>query len=417
MAIEFEPFSNDWKSDPYPKYRELRDEAPVHWAPESQVWCISRHEDVQDVLMRPEVFGSARTFQQRQMEGGLGKLRLLANGARFLWGMRVPPWSMWRQRMLIMEDGETHQTMRKLVNRGFTPRQIEAWEVRIREIVVGCMARIDTQKHFDVVHDLAIPVPVTVIAEMLGIEPERREEFKHWSDVIIAASTGSGMGGGLRGEMLDVMIAMKRYLGPIVKRRRADPRDDLVSILAERREGDANLSDHEIFMFFLLLLIAGNETTTNLLGNAVDALLEHPDELARVAADASLIPGLIEETLRFDSPVQSINRVVTRDVELRGQTIREGQAVMVMLAAANRDERHFPDPDRFDPGRDTRGHVAFGFGAHFCLGASLARLEARCALEGIVPRLPGLVRVRPEREFLDSYVIRGRSRIELRAAA
>jgi cytochrome P450 len=417
MAVCFEPYSNDWKDDPYARYRELREEAPVHWAPESEVWCVSRHEDVAYVLTHPELFESRRSFQRERMNSKIGTVKMLSGLARWLWGMRILPWSMFSQRMLIMEDGQTHRTMRNLVNRGFTPRQIQGWEKRITELVDDCMAQIDAKQHFDLVQDLAIPVPVTVISEMLGVEPERRREFKHWSDVIIASGTGSGMGTGLGGEMLDVMVAMKRYLGPIVQQRRREPRDDLVSILVAEHDGADALSDHEIFMFFLLLLIAGNETTTNLIGNAVDALLAHPAELERIAGDTSLVPGLIEETLRWDAPVQFINRTAVRDVELRGQTIREGQVVLALLGAANRDERQFDDPDRFDPRRDTRGHVGFGFGAHFCLGASLARLEARCALEQLVPRLPGLARVRPEREYLDSYTIRGRARLELRAAA
>jgi cytochrome P450 len=166
----------------------------------------------------------------------------------------------------------------------------------------------------------------------------------------------------------------------------------------------------------LLLLVAGNETTTNLLGNAVDALLAHPDQLARVSADPRLVPALVEETLRFDGPVQFLTRVATREVALHGVRIPADARVVVLLGSANRDERRFPEPDRFDVGRDTRGHVAFGFGAHFCLGASLARLEARAALEALVPELPRLARVRPEREFLDSFLIRGRARLDLRAA-
>jgi cytochrome P450 len=417
MPVDFEPYSNDWKHDPYSKYRELRDASPIHWAPVSRAWCVTRYEDVVHVLTNPERFDSRRDFQAQRMNADVGVLRRLAVAARWLWGMRVAPWAMFRQRMLILEDGETHRTMRNLVNRGFTPRRIHRWEQRIVALVAECMERVDRKQRFDLVQDLAIPVPVTVISEMLGVEPERREEFKHWSDVIIASGTGSGMGSGLGGEMLDVMVAMKRYLGPIVKQRRREPRDDLVSVLVEPQPGDAALSDHEIFMFFLLLLIAGNETTTNLLGNAVDALLAHPAELERVASDPSLIPGLVEETLRWDAPVQFINRTVVADVELGGQRLKQGDVVLAMLGSANRDERRFTDPDRFDPGRDTRGHVGFGLGAHFCLGASLARLEARCALAELVPRLPRLARVRPEREFLDSYTIRGRARLELRAAA
>ena len=167
----------------------------------------------------------------------------------------------------------------------------------------------------------------------------------------------------------------------------------------------------------LLLLVAGNETTTNLLGNAVDALLAHPEQLAKVVAEPALVPALVEETLRFDGPVQFVTRVTTREFELQGQTLPSRALVVVLLGSANRDERRFPEPDRFDVARDARGHVAFGFGAHFCLGASLARLEAKAALEALVPELPRLVRARPEREFLDSYLIRGRARLELRVAA
>jgi cytochrome P450 len=198
--------------------------------------------------------------------------------------------------------------------------------------------------------------------------------------------------------------------------RRANPTDDLISILVQA-EGKARLSDYEIFMFVLLLLIAGNETTTNLLGNAVDALLQHPDQLDRVVQDPSLIPGLVEETLRWDSPVQFITRIAREDVELAGTTIPKDAIMAVLLGSANRDESFWDDPDRFDITRETSGHVAFGFGAHFCLGASLARLEAKAALEGLVPELPRLVRTTPELEFLDSYLIRGRARLELELAA
>jgi cytochrome P450 len=182
-------------------------------------------------------------------------------------------------------------------------------------------------------------------------------------------------------------------------------------------DGEGALSDFEVFFFVLLLLVAGNETTTNLLGNAVDALLDHPDVLASARADPGLIPAVVEETLRWDSPVQSITRRSERAVELAGTQIPANAKVIVLLGSANRDERFFADPDRFDPSRDTRGHLAFGVGKHFCLGASLARLEARLTLEALIPELGSLTRLRPEREFLDSFIIRGRSRLELRRVA
>lgn len=408
--VDFEPYSTKWKQNPYPKFRELRDEAPVHWAKESKVWCISRYDDVVDVLQRTDEFSSRRDFGQR----GSGASILAI--ARFLWGMRLSPWKAASQRMLILEDGPPHSVMRNLVNRGFTPRQIRRWETRIGELVDECLAQIEGRARFDLVEDLAIPVPVMVISEMLGIDPARRHDFKRWSDTIVEQGTGTGMESGMSRLLVDTLVEMKRYLGPIVKQRRAEPRDDLVSILVSSQKGESALSDHEIFMFFLLLLIAGNETTTNLIGNGVDALLQHPEIMQRVANDPSMIPGLIEETLRWDAPVHLLNRLATRDVELHGQTIKRGDPVVVLLASANRDERRFEDPDRFDPSRDTNGHLGFGFGAHFCLGASLARLEARAVFGAFLPRLPEFVRVSTEREFLDSYTIRGRARLELRAA-
>jgi cytochrome P450 len=319
--------------------------------------------------------------------------------------------------MLIQEDGAVHLRMRDLVNRGFTPRQIQRLAPRIRELVAECVAELRRKPQFDLVTELNIPLPVTVIAEMLGVEREKRHVFKHWSDAIISGATGSGLGTPLDSGVLDAMGGLRAYLGPIVRERRRKPGDDLISVIVGAELDGAGLSDYEIFLFVLLLLIAGNETTTNLLGNCVDALLANPDQLRRVVAEPARIGALVEETLRYDGPVQLLTRVTTCETSLHGQTLPKGANVVVLLGSANRDERRFPDPDRFDVTRDTRGHVAFGFGAHFCLGASLARLETRAALDALVPELPRLARVRPEREFLDSYLIRGRARLDLRVAA
>jgi cytochrome P450 len=302
------------------------------------------------------------------------------------------------------------------VNRGFTPRRIQRLEARIQELVAECLTSLESRDDFDLVHELNIPLPVTVIAELLGVEPERHADFKRWSDRIISGATGSGIERPLESGVFEAMVELRGSLRPIVRERRQTPADDLISTLVAAEIGGEGLSDYEIFLFVLLLLVAGNETTTNLLGNAVDALLAHPEALARVASDPPLVPKLIEETLRYDGPVQFITRRTTREVVLHDQTIPADALVVVLLGSANRDERRFPDPDRFDLDRDTRGHVAFGFGAHFCLGASLARLEASAALAALVPELPRFVRSRPEREFLDSYLIRGRARLDLRAA-
>ena len=416
--MDWSPYSDRWRDDPYPMYRALRDHAPLHYSPDSNTWTVSRYDDVVAVLKDTEAFSSKT--RGGQMESSMNELSLAAKlqlFARFVSRMRATPWAMRRSRMLIQEDGAVHLRMRDLVNRGFTPRQIKRLEPRIRELVAGCLAELARKPQFDLVSELNIPLPVTVIAEMLGVEPEKRHVFKHWSDTIISGATGSGIANPLESGVLDAMGELRAYLRPIVRERRRRPDDDLISILVAARVGGAGLSDYEIFLFVLLLLVAGNETTTNLLGNAVDALLAHPDQLARVSADPRLVAGLIEETLRYDGPVQFLTRRTTREVAMHGQRIPANASVVVLLGSANRDERRFADPDRFDVTRDTRGHVAFGFGAHFCLGASLARLEAKAALEALVPELPRLARVRPEREFLDSYLIRGRARLDLRVAA
>jgi cytochrome P450 len=415
--MDWDPYSARWRDDPYPMYRELRDRAPVHHSPASDTWTVSRYDDVVAVLRNTEGFSSK--VRGGQMEAALEQLSLAARlqlFARFVSRLRAAPWTVRRSRMLIQEDGAVHLRMRDLVNRGFTPRQIKRLEPRMRELVAGCMAKLANTSQFDLVSELNIPLPVTVIAELLGVEPEKRDMFKHWSDVIISGATGPAMSNPLASGVLDAMGELRAYLKPIVRERRRRPADDLISVIVSAKVDGEGLTDYEIFLFVMLLLIAGNETTTNLLGNGVDALLAHPDQLARVAADPRLVPALVEETLRWDGPVQFLTRVATREAEMHGVRIPAGARVVVLLGSANRDERRFPEPDRFDLGRDTRGHVAFGFGAHFCLGASLARLEARAALDALVPELPRLARVRPEREFLDSFLIRGRARLDLRAA-
>ena len=415
MTVEFEPYSQLFQDDPYPTYRALRDRDPVHFAPESNVWCISRYEDVEYVLTHPELFSSRTPTRGSGSDlRKMGPIDRTIAVMRSLWSLRVTPWAANSARMLIMEDGEVHHGLRTIVNRGFTPRRIRAWEARIDELVDGCLERVRRGEPFDLVHDLAVPLPVTVIAEMLGVDAGGMRKFKDWSDLLIKMSTGSGMTESRQSGGLTVLGEMREYLMPIVRARRSEPRDDLISTIVHAEPGEKPLTDHELLMFFVLLMVAGNETTTNLLGNCVNALLEHPEVLTDVAADPSAIPGLVEETLRYDNPVQFLDREVSQDVEIRGVKIPRGEIVLVMLGSANRDERKFPDPDRFDPRRVIRNHLAFGFGHHFCLGASLARLEATGALKKLVPELLGLERVASKREFIDSYVIRGPKRLELR---
>jgi len=416
--IDYDPLTpRDW-DDPYPTYRRLRDEAPVHHAPGSKTWTISRYDDVVFALKHPELFSSASAFDvlAQQLAVDIGWRDLVAF-ARFLVRARVP-WKMFvtgAGDSVIGVDPPRHEALRGIVNRAFTPRRIEGWSRRIGEVVEDRMVKLRRGERFDVVEDLAVPVPMIVIAEMLGVETERRADFKAWSNAIIAGVSSSDKRRA-RPAMLDAFTELSRYLDGVVSQRRRSPADDLISVLVDPTRG-ATLDADAIMQFILILLIAGNETTTNLIGNAIVALLTNPDQLERVVAEPERVPDLVEEALRWDGPVQFIARRTTWDVEVAGATIPANSRVILLLGSANRDERHFENAEEFDLSRETKGHVGFGLGIHFCLGASLARLEARTALAALIPELPRLRAPLEKLAMIDSVLVRGRRRILLEPAA
>jgi len=420
MDPAYDPCRPEWRDDPYPFYRELRDTAPVYWAPTTGGFCVSRYDDVMFVLRNPELFSSRAMFTFLMNQGHDGRLPLswplLRFLVRFVWRTRLNPLEFATARNLIAEDGERHTSLRGIVNRGFTPRRIAIWEARARTLVAEAMAKLRSGAPFDLIEDLAIPLPVTIIAEMLGVETTRQSDFKRWSDTVIHMATGPGRGDPFAPRTANAMIELLSYLRRVAEERKRKPADDLVSAIVAEQDGESGLTVREVVQFALLLLVAGNETTTNLIGNAVAALLDHPGELARVVAEPALVPDAIEETLRYDPPIQMLFRTATQDVELAGTRIPKGSYVVPLLGSANRDERRFPDPDRFDVGRRPQGHVGFGFGKHFCLGASLARLEARVALDALVPDLVRLEATGP-RGRVDSFLVRGPRRLGLGRAA
>jgi len=421
MTLAFDPFASDWRDDPYPTYRRLRDEAPVHYSQERGVYSVTRYDDVLAVLNTPQTFSSRAMFTMLMNGGQDGRPPLTWETLRFIvqiaWKTRLNPFEFTTARNLIAEDGESHASLRAIVNRGFTPRQIAKWEERARELVDECLSGLRRGEPFDLVADLAIPLPTTVIAEMIGVEPDRLADFKRWSDLIVEVATGPGREHRFDQKYLDGFVGLMRYLRPRARQRRLEPADDVISAIVSEQDGDAGLSDREAIQFVVLLLVAGNETTTNWIGNTVNALLDHPEAMERLAAEPELVPAALEEALRYDSPVQVVFRNATEDTELAGVRIPAGSYVAPFLGSANRDERRFPEPDRLDLGRDTRGHVGFGFGKHFCLGASLARLEARVALEALAPELPKLARASEGIPRVDSFLVRGPSRLPLRRAA
>src|SRR5262245_49571335 len=418
----YEPFSEAVWEDPYPYYAALRDEAPVYWADGAQTWCVSRYDDVQFILRNAELFSSdaMRTMMMGARPGinPLDDPAVMERALALTQAMSFPIEELITARNLIAEDPPRHTAMRNLVNRGFTPRRVATWEPLVREFARACVDDMRHVEEIDLVAALAMPLPVRVICEILGVEPERRDDFKRWSDHVVAGTTGSTRSvDPLVSGYAQAMKELAEYIRGVVAQRTKQPSDDLISVLIAAQD-DAGMSAAEMTMFVLLLLVAGNETTTHLIGNATHALLSHPSPLARVTADRSLVPSWIEETLRWDGSVQFVSRRTTADVAVGGRRLPANTHVVAILGSANRDERHWgPTAEQFDVTRNPQGHLAFGLGNHFCLGASLARLEARIALEALLDELPRRERSEPRVEHIDSFLIRGPKRFLLRRAA
>jgi cytochrome P450 len=420
MSVEFDPFSTHLGANPYPLYRELREQGPVHHAMPSDIHCVTRYEDVRWVLGQPELFSSRAmetVFAKGRGTHFKFKLRNVKDVARFLWRIRSSLLTFRRAGSIITIDPPRHGELRSIVNRGFTPKQVAGWEPWIREIVIEELGdKLERADDFDAIRDLAIPLPTSVIMQILGIDKALRVDFKGWSDAIISGISGPGRHNPFELGILDSMGELMLFLSKTIKERRASPGDDLISLLVDPSKGHA-LNDPEAIQFIVLLLVAGNETTTNLIGNGINALYDHPDQLALLLEDPAHMAGFIEESLRFDPPIQIVFRRATRDSEIAGVPISKGAYVAPMLASANRDDRKFPDGDRFDIQRDTAGHFGFGFGLHFCLGSALARLQARIAFEAIVPHLGRLQRRDEVPEIIDSFLVRGRTAIVLQETA
>ena len=314
--------------------------------------------------------------------------------------------------MMISVDPPKHMRLRALSIADSRHGASKTLEPRLREIANRFVEETLDAGEMDIVKDLSIPFPVTVIAELLGVDPEMREKFKHWSDATVIGLSGVAKEFS-KEDVRKNADEMADYIETIVAERRANPKDDLISILVSAQSGDEALTGGEVLSFVFLLLVAGNETTTNLIGNAVSAFLRHPDQLAEVTKDLSLIPQAIEEVLRYDSPIQALPRLATQKVELDSGKVDEGTFLMTYFGSANRDTQQFPDASKFDIHRKPQGHLAFGHGIHFCLGASLARLEAQIALEALLSRCRNLELQTEDIPVLDSLALRGPKSISI----
>ncbi len=359
-----------YAGDPHLHFTWLREHEPVYWDPSGQVWGIALHEDVTEVSRRPDRFCSGRSSRPD-----------------------APPIPS-----MINLDDPQHRRRRGLVSKGFTPRRVAAHEPRIRQLCRTLLARAREKSRFDFVREVAAPLPMEMIGDLLGIEPEDRSRLQRWSDDLIAGTSASAPPAAL-----DAAIAAfgewSEYARHVIDARRrgrapsqgaASQSDDLMSVLVHAEIDGGRLSEEDLIQEGLLILVGGNETTRHVITGGCEALLRHPAQWRWLAEDPARIPAAVEEMLRWVTPIQNMNRTATCDVALRGKTIRAGDKVLLLYPSANRDERVFPEPFRFDVRRDPNPHLAFGLGAHFCLGASLARLELRVLFEELLAALPDL---------------------------
>jgi cytochrome P450 len=358
--VELNPFSYAFHEDPYPTYRWLRDHAPLYRNDTLDFWALSRHRDVLDASLAWETYSSAEGTTLERLDPALFEVRP----------------------MIIFLDPPRHARLRKLVSRAFTPRRVAELEPFVRATVSRLLDRVAADGGGDFVGDFSAPLPMEVIFTLLGVPDGDRRELRRWMDVALERDPDTPA---IPERAMIAMANQMRYWSELIADLRRKPNDGLASALLQVEvEDDAGiavrLTDGEIIGFLNLLGAAGNETVTKLLANACVLFARHPDEYRKIGADPALVPDAVEEVLRYTSPSQYQGRVTTRDVEWHGRTVPKGARILLLTGSANRDEREFADPDRFDVTRRPETHLGLGYGVHFCLGASLARLESRVAL-------------------------------------
>jgi cytochrome P450 len=375
----FDWVSQAFLADPYPHYKALRETDPVHFNEARGSWMLTRYHDMVEVLRDDHRFSAERDPQQA--------------------GDNVP-------RSMLGSDPPDHTRLRTLVNKAFTARTVRNLTMRIQELVDGLLDGIAEEREAEVIGSFAYPLPITVIAEMLGVPAADRDFFRDASQKIAVAL----------GPIEDMQVAMGAlegrnqlvdYFNELIPKRKDDPRDDLITALLEAEESGDALSHGELLAMLLLLLVAGHETTVNLIGNGLLALLRHPDQLERLRTEDGIGRQAIEELLRYDSPVQMTGRIAKQDFEIEGKQIRAGQAVSTIIASANRDPEVFANPDTLDLTRDPCNHLSFSAGIHFCLGAQLARLEGQIALRTIVRRFPDIRLASDDLRWRPAPILRG----------
>jgi cytochrome P450 len=385
--------SAQYFQDPYPVFREFHESLPIFWSEKVMAWIVSSYVEVEAGLHNEKLNAGERMtkasahFTEEEREEYADVLEVLNN---------------W----IVFQDPPQHTRLRKLINKSFTPRTIAALEPKIEVIVARLLDAAMENESFDLVNSLTFQLPAIVICELLGIPLERQWDIKRWSDGAAGFSAAARVTHAEARHANETAIEANEYLLELFAQLRQDPQDDLLSKLVAYSESDDYLSNSELVGLVVNLFFAGFETTEGLIGNAVMALFNHPEQLRLVRQDPSLIDNVIEETLRFDSSILKQSRVASEDLTIAGQDIAQGDYIHFMIGAANRDSARFSNPDTFDITRSDAGHVSFGHGIHFCIGAPLARLEAGIALRQILERLPSLQVMEPMPRYPELFAVR-----------
>ena len=388
----------DVLADPYPLYRRLREEDPVHWDPYLHAWVVTRYHDVSTVFRR---FSADRTPAPEYFEA--------------LGVPEIGPFARLMVRQMLFMDAPAHTRLRRLAGPAFQPAQVNVLRPHIQDIADALVDAVVARGTgaVDVLADFAEPLPAMVTTELLGVPVEHHAELKDWS-VTFAGMLGNFQHNPDRiPKVVQSVNEMTAYFEKEVAEQRVRPREGLITALINAEIGGDRLSDEEVVANTIITMVGGQETTTNLIGNGLLTLLRHPDELERLRADPSLMSSAIEELLRYESPSQHTARLAPEDTQIGGRTIRKRQAVIASMGAANRDPQRFADPDRLDLGREDNRHLAFGWASHFCFGAPLARMEGQIAFGAILRRMPDLQLAPQELEWRTNLGLRGLTRLDV----
>lgn len=392
--LAFNPFDPGFRVNPYPTYRRLLAEDPVHRTPFGML-VLSRYRDCAAILRDPRTSSDASN-------SNMYKAFMAGRDPEEVFG------ALAGMRPFLFMDPPDHTRLRGLVQKAFTPKTVENLRPRIQELVDELMAPVMERGSMEVIEDLAYPLPVRVITEMLGVPLEDHDTFKGWSRELAGAlDPDFATPEDVAQRRERAASAFVDYFQALIAERRRDPQDDLLTALITAEDEGHKLSEKELLSTLILLLVAGHETTVNLIANGVLTLCRQPDQLERLRRDPSLARTAVEEVLRFDPPVQFTARVALEDIDIDGTTLGQGDQAIVLVAAANRDPEQFDDPDTFDVGRPDNRHLSFGLGAHFCLGAPLARVEGQVALEAVATRLADLALAVDQPEYKTNIVLRG----------